>query len=122
MNIIHNNGVVFLFLLFIVLTGVWLNRSDFPYGTLVLTVHKLLSLAVLIFYIRHVYLINKIHSLTGILLVAIAATIVFLVAAIITGGLASTEKWSTRLVLLLHRLFPILAILGIAVSRLMLKN
>ncbi|MDZ7724990.1 MAG: hypothetical protein U5R06_19805 [candidate division KSB1 bacterium] len=121
MNIFQNSGILFLFLLFIVLTGIGLNRSGFAYGSLVLTLHKLLSLAVLVIYFRHLYLLNRTESLSGGLVVLAAITVLFFIGAMITGGLVSTEKYSTRLLLILHRLLSILTILGIGLTRVLLK-
>ena len=42
-----------LFLLFIILSGIWLSRTGRPLSVLILTLHKLISLGAVIFLCHH---------------------------------------------------------------------
>ena len=52
-----------LFLLFILLSGLWVSRSGKPYNSLIFNIHKLIGLAAGIYLIRTVYLTNQATSL-----------------------------------------------------------
>ena len=82
--------------------GFLLRRSGKPYSGLVLTAHKLISLAVLILFILTVNRINTATPLAPAALAAAVLTAVFFVVAIVSGGLASTDKQAPPTALLLH--------------------
>ena len=96
--------------------GFWLRRFGKPYSGLVMTVHKLVSLAALILFILAVYQIHKATPLETSALAAAVLTVVFFVAAIISGGLISIDKALPPAVKVLHRVSPFLSLLAIAVT------
>ena len=90
--------------------GFLLRRSGKPYSGLVLTAHKLISLAVLILFILTVNRINTATPLAPAALAAAVLTGVFFVVAIISGGLVSTDKPTPPIALLLHRVTPFVTV------------
>jgi hypothetical protein len=96
--------------------GFWLRRSGKPYSGLVLTVHKLISLAVLILFVLTVYRIHRATPLETSALAAAALTVVFFVAAIISGGLVSLDRPTTPIARALHWVTPFLTIGGVAAT------
>jgi hypothetical protein len=81
-----------------------------PHNILLLTAHKLIALAALILMAITVIRINRVTPLDTIALVATAATAVFFVAAIISGGLVSTDKPAPALAKALHWISPFVTV------------
>ncbi len=112
-------AAVLLFILVFIL-GFRLRRSGKPFSGLVLTTHKLLSLAVLVIFVLTVYRANSAQPLETAALAAALLAGVFFVTAILSGGLASTEKPTPRVALVLHRVTPFLTVVCAAATVLML--
>jgi hypothetical protein len=108
-----------LFVLVFVL-GFVLKRRGRPHHVLLLTVHKLLALAVLILMALTVIRINRVTPLDTAALIAAAATAVFFVVAIISGGLVSTDKPAPPLALLVHRVTPFVTVAGAVATSILL--
>jgi len=94
--------------LFIFLSGYFLNRSGKPFNVAVLTIHKLLSLAALIYLSTRVVL----APLNSLKFGLVAAAGIFFVSTIITGGLLSTDKPMPAIVHRLHQIIPYLTVLS----------
>ena len=101
--------------------GFLLRRSGKPYSGLVLTAHKLISLAVLILFSLTVSRINKATPLASAALAAAVFTGVFFVIAIVSGGLVSTDKPAPAIALTLHRVTPFVTIAGAAATFFLLR-
>jgi hypothetical protein len=97
-------GIIFVF-------GYWLSHSGKPYNVLVLTVHKLISLAAVIFLGIIVYQINQAAQLSAIELAVGAITALLFVGTIITGGLLSTDQSMPTAILKIHQIGPYLTLL-----------
>jgi cytochrome b561 len=102
------------------LLGFLLRRSGKPYNGLMLTVHKLISLAVLILVILVVYRFNQATPLDSTALLTAVLTVVFFVAAIISGGLVSLDRPTSPIARALHWMTPFLTIGGVAATYLAL--
>lgn len=92
--------------------GFLLSRSGKPYPMAALTLHKLVSLAILIFLVVTILREARINGLSPLLLTAVLLTAVFFLAAIATGGMLSMEKPMPEFVTILHRWLPWLALLS----------
>ena len=66
-----------LFFLFIFLSGTWLSRSGKPYPVIILTIHKLIGLAVGFFLVTTVYRVHQMDRLRPVETSAIAITVLF---------------------------------------------
>jgi hypothetical protein len=102
------------FFLLILLSGYWLSRSGKPYGTIVFTIHKLISLAAVVLLGVTVYRVNRGGTLsTAGLLAAIVAGLFFL-GTMVTGSLLSIpiDKPMPAIVHALHRVTPYLTVLS----------
>ena len=108
--------VIGLLYLFIFLSGVWLTRSGKPYSTVVLTIHKLISLAAIVFLGVVIYRTNQVSALSAGELAAGVITGLLFVGTIATGGLLSADKPMPAIVLWLHRTTPFLTVLSTAVT------
>lgn len=104
------------FYLFVFLSGLGLSRSGMPYGTAVLTIHKLIALAALVFVVVIAYRRHQAAPLSAVELTAVAIAVSLFVGTIVTGGLLSTGKVMPVAVLRLHQITPFLTVLATAVA------
>ncbi|MFC1879449.1 hypothetical protein ACFLZW_06005 [Chloroflexota bacterium] len=102
--------------LVIFLVGILLARSGKPHNTLFLTIHKLISLAALVFLYIAISKANQAAGLSMFELTAAIVTGLFFVGAIITGGLVSTGNPMPAFVERLHKTTPYLTVLTTAVT------
>ena len=107
-------AVALIFAVFVL--GFLLRRSGKPYSGLILTAHKLISLAVLVLFVLTVNRINQATPLASAVLASAVLTGAFFVIAIVSGGLASTEKPAPAIALTLHRITPFVTIAGAAAT------
>jgi len=92
-------------------SGFGLSRSGRPYGVLLLTVHKLLSVGAVVFLTVVIVRVNQSVGLSSTELIAAVITGLLFLGTIATGGLLSTAKPMLAIVHQLHQIgpFPILA-------------
>jgi hypothetical protein len=105
-----------LFYLFIFLSGIWLSRSGKPLNGIILTIHKLISLAAVVFLVITIYQINQAAQLSALELIAGVVTGLFFLGTIITGGLLSTGKPMPAAILTTHQTTPFLTVLSTAAT------
>jgi len=101
-----------LFLLFIILSGIWLSRTGRPLSVLILTLHKLISLGTVVYLAITVYRIHQVAPLNPLQLGICVLTLVLFIALFATGGLLSTTKTIPALVLTIHQITPFLVVLS----------
>jgi len=94
-----------LFFVFIFLSGIWLSSSGKPYNSAILNVHKLISLAAVVFLGITVYQINKTSRLSAAELIAAVVTGALILGTIISGGLSSIGTMPTA-ILTMHQITP----------------
>jgi hypothetical protein len=105
-----------LFYLLIFVSGFWLTRSGKPYNAIVLTIHKLISVAAIVYLVITMVRADKVTQLGAGELVAGVVTGLFFLGTIVTGGLLSVDKPMPAVVLWLHRITPFLTVLSTAVT------
>ena len=101
-----------IFFVFIILSGLWLSRTGRPLNVLILTIHKLISLATVVYLVITVYQIHQVASLNPLEITASMVTLLFFIVMIATGGLLSTAKSMPALILKVHQIMPYLVILN----------
>jgi hypothetical protein len=111
-----------LFFVIIFVSGYWLSRSGKPYSVIVLTIHKLVSLAAVIFLAVTMVQSHRVAALSVIELVAGVLTGLFFLSLIATGGLLSGDKHMPAVVSKLHRMTPYLTVLSTAVTLYLLQG
>jgi hypothetical protein len=102
--------------LFIFLSGFWLSKSGKPYNVIVLTIHKLISLAAVVALVIVMIQSNQVAALSAIELIAGVVTGLFFLGLMVTGGLLSTDKPMPAVVLRLHQIAPYLTVLSTAAT------
>jgi hypothetical protein len=108
--------------LFVFLSGVWVSNSGKPISVVILTIHKLIGLAALIFIGATIYSLNQAAHLNALELSAVALTGLLFVVTIITGGLLSTGQPVAAAILTLHRIGPFLTVLSTVATLYLLAN
>jgi hypothetical protein len=114
MNI--NFAIAGLFLVFIILSGLWLSHTGKPINVFIMTIHKLISLAAVVYLVFTVYRIHQAVPLSPVEIVASAVTLLFFIVMIATGGLLSTAKPLPGLILKVHQIMPYLVIFSTAAT------
>jgi len=104
-----------LFFIFIFLSGFCLNRTGRSYGMLLVTIHKLIGLAMGIFLGLTVYRIHKANPLNPAQTTAIVVTILFFAVNVATGSLLSTNKSMPEAVSIINKWFPYLTVISTGV-------
>ena len=102
--------------------GFWLSHSGKPHNSLLLTVHKLVALAALVFLVIAVTRAHQTAPLSAPELIAVIFAVLFFVIAGLSGGLVSTTAQMPAVVILLHKLSPHLTVLTSALSLFLLYN
>jgi hypothetical protein len=108
-------GTGFLFL-FTFISGFWLSRSGKPFSVIILTIHKLISLAAAVLLGIVIYRINQVVPLRTIELAAGVVTGLFFLDAVVSGGLLSIGKPMPAVILTMHRITPYLTVFAGAVT------
>ncbi len=104
-----------LFFVLIFAIGIWLMKIGKPYNGVLLNAHKLISLAAVVLFGVTVYQISKATGLTSIELTATIVTAIFLLAAVISGGLSSI-KAMPLIFLIIHRVTLSLGTVSVGVT------
>lgn len=95
----------------IFVSGFWLTFTGKPYHMLVITVHKLISVGVLVYLGYLLYRAQQSEGLGLWLIVTAVIAALSFIAAIATGALLSSDLPPSPLVLTLHFVTPYLTIL-----------
>jgi hypothetical protein len=90
-------------------TGMWLTRAGWPYGTVLMTVHKLVALAAVVFIAVMLWQANRVAPLPVLQLTIAGLAAVAVVAAFASGAVVSASETAPAWVLWAHRTVPFLA-------------
>ena len=108
--------ITVLLYLAIFVTGFWLSLRGRPFSAILLTVHKLVSLAAVVVLVLTVWRVNREAALRAIDWVAVVITGLFFMGTIATGGLLSAGEPKSASVLWAHRITPFLTVLSTAAA------
>jgi heme A synthase len=100
------------FFVCILLSGFWLHRLGRPVNTLVLTIHKLISVAAVVYLAINIYRIHQVTPLSPLAIAVSVVALVLFVVMIATGGLLSVTKEMPAFVHTIHQFSPYLVILS----------
>ena len=106
-------GVLFLFTF---ISGFWLSRSGKPFNVIILTIHKLISLAAAVLLGMVIYQIGQVAPLSTIDLIAVVVTVSFFFDAVVSGALLSIGRPMPAAISMMHRITPFLTVLSAAVT------
>ena len=109
-------AVIGLLYLLVFGSGFWLTRSGRPYSTIVVTIHKLISVGAFVFLAISLYQINRGVPLSGAEVAAGVITTLFFFGTIATGAMLTAERPMPAIVLWLHRITPFLTVVATAVT------
>ena len=108
--------ITVLLFLGILVSGFWVSRLGRPFNAILLTVHKLASLATVVLLVLTVVRVHRVAMLNAIDWSAVSVTGLFFAGTIATGGLWSVDKPMPAAVLTLHRITPFLTVLSSAAT------
>lgn len=103
-------------LLVIIISGVWLKRRGTPYSRLVITAHKLISLAFIAMGVIAVKKAIEFYgvSITDIVLLAFLALAIII--SLVSGGIMSHHNSATRWLVILHTVSSFLIVIFSALA------
>jgi DMSO reductase anchor subunit len=104
-----------IFFVFIIIFGFWLRFTGKPYNMLIITVHKLVGVAMGVYLGKMVYETHQVSPLSPVQITSIIVTVLFFVGLVATGSLLSAEKEMPSTVKVLHRVMPYLTIISTGV-------
>ena len=100
----------------IFLTGVWLRIRGKPYSMLLVTVHKLIGLGTGFYLGLIVYRAYQAATFDQVQMASIAVTVLLFAVDVATGSLLSTEKEMPRVISIINKVFPFLALISTAIT------
>lgn len=102
-------GIAFL-LLFVL--GYTLSRSGKPYNLFIFTVHKLITVGIIVYLVITIIKLTQASPLSPIQTVVVIITGLFFVSTMATGALLSMDKVLPELVHRFHQITPYLTLLS----------
>ena len=96
--------------------GFWLHNSGKPYNMALFTLHKLVTIALIIFLALTIVKVNQVTLLNSVQVIALAVTAFLFIATIATGGMLSVEKVFPPIVSILHKVLPLVTLVSTSVS------
>jgi hypothetical protein len=94
----------------IFLLGYWLNHLGKPYSTLWLSIHKLLSLGILVFLVRFMIQNAGLSGISSEAMVLLIASGILWFLTILSGGMMSMEMEWPSWFSLVHHVLPYLTV------------
>jgi hypothetical protein len=108
-------GIGLLFI-FTIVTGIWLSNSGKPLNTLIFNIHKLITLASVIFLTIVIRNLLKNVEINHVILALIIVTGLFVLTLFISGALLSLGKPVNNIILTIHSVTPIPTVIAIAIT------
>jgi hypothetical protein len=96
--------------------GFWLHNSGKPYNMAIFTLHKLVSLGLIILLAITISKMHQASPLNTIEIITLAVTGFLFAATIGTGGMLSVDKVWPPIVSTLHKVLPFLALASTSAS------
>ena len=93
-------------IILIFVSGFWVSRTGKPYSTGILTIHKLISLAVLIYLGMQVQRFRQTAIMSPLQWLSIALAGILFIVTILTGGFLSMEKDMPAVLKTVHHILP----------------
>ena len=101
-----------LLFVFIFISGFWLYRTGKPINTVILTLHKLISLAAAVLIAISLRQLGKRATMSAPEIILIVVTGLLFLLAILSGGWLSTGKPAPVVIIAVHRVTPFLCVLS----------
>ena len=111
MNTLQFIGIGLFFIL-VFLSGYRLRQTGKPYGTITLTIHKIIGLVVIIFIFIIISKLSQAVRIGTVELIAYIVSGLIFLSTIITGGLMSLNKEMPSIILIMHRVLSYLTVIS----------
>jgi hypothetical protein len=100
--------------------GFWLSHAGKPYNGLLFNVHKLIALGCVV--LAGIQFSKTIHAPGGLLIALLAVLALCVIVLFASGALMSAGKLDYALMLTIHRIAPVVLVVGWGVSMFLLKS
>lgn len=111
-------GILFLLTL---LFGFWLSHAGKPYNGLLFNVHKLIALGAVVLAILQLTKIPNLLTPVSLVAVGLVLAALSVIALFASGALMSAEKLDYALMLTIHRIAPVVLVIGLGFVILLMK-
>jgi hypothetical protein len=111
------SGILFLLTLAF---GFWLSHAGKPYNGLLFNVHKLIALGCVV--LAGIQVSKTLHAPNGLLIALLAVSALCVIVLFASGALMSAGKLDHALMLTIHRVAPVVLVVGWGVSMFLLKS
>jgi hypothetical protein len=116
MNISSGFGIPGIAFLLTLGSGIWLSSAGKPLHTGIFTIHKLISLGMVIVTAVQIFNVLKNTPVQGFVILLVSMSGLFVLALFASGALMSIGKPSYNAMLLIHRIMPFLLAISLAVT------
>jgi hypothetical protein len=100
--------------------GFWLSHAGKPYNGLLFNAHKLIALGCVV--LAGIQFSKTIHAADGLLIALLAVLALCVIVLFASGALMSAGKLDYALMLTIHRIAPVVLVVGWGVSMFLLKS
>ena len=100
-----------IFLIISILSGVWLTRIGRPLNVVIMTIHKLIALGAVIFYVVAIYRLSLAGMISPVEWITILVTGILFLTMFVSGAVLSGGKVVKGALLVAHKSFPLLAVI-----------
>jgi hypothetical protein len=111
------SGILFLLTL---VFGFWLSHAGKPYNGLLFNVHKLIALGCVV--LAGIQFSKTLHAPNGLLIALLAVLALCVIVLFASGALMSAGKLDYALMLTIHRVAPVVLVVGWGVSMFLLRS
>lgn len=110
-----------LFLLTLVF-GFWLSHAGKPYNGILFNVHKLIALGAVVLAVFQLTKLPNLLSPVSLTTVGLALAALSVIALFVSGALMSAGKLEYSLMLTIHRIAPVILVVGLGLAMIFLKS
>jgi len=105
-----------IFILLSIFSGVWVTTRGKPLNVVIVTIHKLISLAAVIFTGVAIYRLNRLVHVNPFGLAAIVLSGLFFISLFGSGAVLSSGKVTKGVLLIAHKSLPLLAAISVVLT------
>jgi len=102
-----------LLLIVIIFSGIWLSRIGRPLNSFIFAIHKLVSIAFVVWSVYMFYQAHKVISLQQYYFIILGIACLCLLATLLTGGFLSFDKFENIYTTTIHKVGAVLFIISI---------
>lgn len=106
----------------VIVSGILMSRLGKPYQAVLFNIHKLISLAAIVLAAIALNNFRKASGLSSQQLTLVIAIAIFVLATLATGGIISAKEEPAKIILMIHKIMPVLIVIGLTTFLIILKK